>query len=143
MKRSTIAIIGVVIIVIAAAVALASGSKNNSNSSSNNSNTSNSDQNQPNDQNNSQTNPTSTNSVSIAGMAFNPSDITVKKGTTVTWSNNDNMTHTVQETDGKKGPNSSDLAPGDKYSFTFDETGTFAYHCSIHPSMSGSVVVTQ
>lgn len=91
---------------------------------------------------NSSPNPTKTNSVSIANMAFTPPDITVTKGTTVTWTNNDAVTHTVTENDGKTGPDSGDLAPTKTYSFTFNNTGTFKYHCSIHPSMLGTVTVT-
>jgi plastocyanin len=76
-------------------------------------------------------------------MAFSPNSITVKKGTTVTWTNNDSTTHTVQETDGKSGPKSDNIAPGGTYTFTFVAAGSFAYHCSIHPSMTGTVTVTE
>jgi plastocyanin len=87
--------------------------------------------------------PTATNSVMIQNFAFSPADITVKKGTTVTWTNNDSATHTVTETDGKTGPDSGDLAPSKTYSFTYNTAGTFAYHCSIHASMTGTVTVTE
>lgn len=84
------------------------------------------------------------NSVTIQNFAFTPSSITVKKGTKVTWTNKDNVTHTVNETDGQSGgPNSGDIAPGASYSFTFSTVGTFNYHCAIHPSMLGKVVVTE
>lgn len=92
---------------------------------------------------NSATSPTKTNSVSIANMAFAPADISVPKGTTVTWTNNDSVAHTVTENDGKTGPDSGDLAPSKTYSFTFNSTGTFKYHCTIHPNMMGSVTVTE
>jgi plastocyanin len=84
-----------------------------------------------------------TSNVSIQGFAFMPSDITVKKGTTVSWTNKDGTVHTVNETDGKTGPNSGDLNNGANYSFTYNQTGTFHYHCSIHPEMLGSVIVTE
>jgi len=71
-----------------------------------------------------------------------PGDITVKKGTTVTWTNNDSSPHSVNETDSQTGPDSGDLNAGDKYSFTFDNTGTFKYRCDIHPEMLGTVTVT-
>jgi plastocyanin len=87
--------------------------------------------------------PTATSSVSIENFAFMPPDITVKKGATVTWTNNDSTTHTVTASSGEKGPASSNLSPGDKYSFTFDTAGTFHYHCSIHPYMLGTVTVTE
>lgn len=87
--------------------------------------------------------PTATSTVTIDNFAFSPAAITVKKGTTVTWTNNDSTTHTVTETDGQNGPQSSNLATGKSYSFTYNTVGTFKYHCSIHPSMTGSVTVTE
>lgn len=86
--------------------------------------------------------PTSTDSVTIQNFAFIPGDITVKKGTAVTWTNKDSTTHTVNEMDGKQGPNSGNLNSGDKYSFTFNDVGTFKYRCNIHPDMLGTVTVT-
>jgi plastocyanin len=50
------------------------------------------------------------------------------------------MSHTVTGDNG--GPSSQPLATGQSYSFTFNTAGTFAYHCSIHPSMTGMVIVT-
>ena len=92
---------------------------------------------------NSSSNPTATNSVTIQNYAFSPSAITVKKGTSVTWTNQDSVTHTVTETDGKTGPSSGNLEPGKTYSFTYNTTGSFAYHCSIHTDMIGTVTVTE
>jgi len=83
-----------------------------------------------------------TNSVVIENFAFSPASITVKKGTTVTWTNKDGATHTVTEVDSQTGPDSGDLASSKSYSFTYTTTGTFKYHCAIHPSMVGSVTVT-
>lgn len=83
---------------------------------------------------------TNASSVSIANMAFSPSTITVKKGTAVTWTNNDSTTHNV--TAGNNGFSSGSLAPGKTFSFTFDKAGSFSYTCTIHPSMKGTVVVT-
>lgn len=83
-----------------------------------------------------------TNKVTIQNFAFAPSSIIVKKGTTVTWTNEDSVAHTVAETDGKTGPNSQDISKGQSYSFTYDTVGTFNYHCSIHPDMIGKVTVT-
>lgn len=87
--------------------------------------------------------PVATSTVTIQNFAFSPSDITVKAGSTVTWTNRDSVTHTVTENDGQAGPNSGDLAPGKSYSFTFTTSGTFKYHCSIHPEMLGTVTVTE
>jgi plastocyanin len=86
-------------------------------------------------------NQTSIDKVSIQNMSFSPDSITVKKGTTVTWTNNDSTTHTVTADSGS-GPKSGNLASSDTYNFTFNTTGTFNYHCSIHPSMTGKVTVT-
>src|ERR1700761_9071475 len=63
--------------------------------------------------------PTATNMVTIQNFAFSPANITVKKGTSVTWTNKDSTAHTVTETDGQTGPNSRDVNPGSSYSFTF------------------------
>lgn len=81
--------------------------------------------------------------VTIDGFAFSPASITVKKGTTVTWTNQDGAAHTVVETDGQNGPNSDRLEKGQSYSFTYTATGTYKYHCSIHPDMTGTVTVTE
>jgi plastocyanin len=88
-------------------------------------------------------NATATSSVTIDNFAFAPASITVKKGTTVTWTNKDSATHTVTESDGQDGPDSGDLAHGKSYSFTYDTAGTFKYHCAIHPDMLGTVIVTE
>lgn len=87
-------------------------------------------------------NSVATSSVAIQNFAFSPANITVKKGTTVTWTNKDSVAHTVTETDGKTGPTSGDVNPGANYTFTFNTPGTYHYHCSIHPEMVGTVIVT-
>jgi plastocyanin len=72
-------------------------------------------------------------------MAFSPSSITTTVGTTVTWTNNDNMDHTVTADDNSF--DSGSIAVGGTYSRTFSSAGNFGYHCSIHPGMRGSVAV--
>ncbi len=84
-----------------------------------------------------------TTAIEISNFSFQPDKITVKKGTTVTWTNKDSANHTVTGDDSQNGPASNTLAPGDSYSFTFTKTGTFTYHCSFHTDMTGSVTVTQ
>ncbi|GAA3036986.1 plastocyanin [Streptomyces olivoverticillatus] len=80
------------------------------------------------------------NHVTIAGFAFAPSTLTISRGTTVTWTNDDSAPHTV--TSSASGPlHSSTLHRGDTYSYTFNSTGTFGYYCMIHPDMHGTVVV--
>src|SRR5215204_5022182 len=82
--------------------------------------------------------------VSIQDFSFDPDQITVAPGTTVTWVNDGQTPHTVTSTDGKD-LDSATLQPGDSYTFTFedDDAGeTYAYHCSIHPQMTASVKVS-
>ncbi|GAA3430859.1 cupredoxin family copper-binding protein [Kutzneria kofuensis] len=86
--------------------------------------------------------PVATNTVSIKNFAFAPTTITVKVGTTVTWTNSDQDPHTVTS-DGKSGPlNSKPLNQGDTYQYTFTQAGTFSYLCTIHPFMTATVTVT-
>lgn len=80
--------------------------------------------------------------VTIANMAFSPSSISVKVGTTVTWKNNDGFAHTVTSDDGTSF-NSGNLAGGASFSYKTITAGTFNYHCSIHPGMTASLTVTQ
>ena len=81
---------------------------------------------------------TSTNAVEIVNFAFNPDTITVAAGTEVTWTNNGNTAHTVTGTNFESG----EIQPGQSYKHTFSSAGTYDYHCSIHTSMTGQVVVT-
>lgn len=80
-----------------------------------------------------------THNVTIQNSAFSPQSITVNKGDTVVWTNKDSMAHTVTGTPG--GPASPSIAAQGTYSFTFPATGTFTYHCTIHLTMTGTVVV--
>ena len=82
--------------------------------------------------------------VSIQDFFFDPDQLTVAPGTTVTWVNEGEAPHTVTSTDGKE-LDSATLQPGDTYSFTFkdDDAGeTYAYQCTIHPQMTASVSVS-
>lgn len=79
------------------------------------------------------------NAVTIANFAFGPSAITVAVGTTVTWTNSDTAGHTVTADDGSF--KSGTLGTGATFTQTFATAGTFAYHCSIHKSMTGTVTV--
>jgi plastocyanin len=85
--------------------------------------------------------------VTIQNFAFVPASITVPKGTTVTWVNQDPVNHQILNDAGASIAEgalfSSDSLPnGGTYSFRFDSPGTYPYHCSIHPSMKGTVIVT-
>jgi plastocyanin len=75
----------------------------------------------------------------LGNRAFAPDDVTIATGTTLTWTNTDAVAHTA--TSDSSAWNSGAIAPGGRYSFTFETPGTFAYHCTIHPGMVGTVVV--
>ena len=77
--------------------------------------------------------------VQIDQYAFLPQRITVKPGTTVTWTNDDDDSHTVASS--SKVFKSKALDTGDKFSFTFTTPGAYQYFCSVHPYMTGAVVV--
>lgn len=80
--------------------------------------------------------------VAIKNFAFAPAALTVKAGTTVTWTNQDSDAHTVTST-GSGGPlNSKALSTGGTFSHTFTEPGTYSYLCTIHPFMTATVTVT-
>jgi plastocyanin len=74
---------------------------------------------------------------------FAPTAIVVAKGSTVTWTNHDNFTHSVQFLNGGLPSNPLLMQPGQSVTFTFDTAGTFQYQCHLHPqNMKGSVTVT-
>jgi amicyanin len=77
--------------------------------------------------------------VKIDNFTFSPQTLTIKAGTKVTWTNDDDIPHTVVST--TKAFRSSALDTDDKYSFTFTTPGTFEYFCTLHPHMTGSIVV--
>lgn len=80
-------------------------------------------------------------SVSIVDFAFDSSSITIEAGSTVTWTNDGDAAHTVTADDGAF--DSGELASGETFSFTFDEPGTYTYHCDIHPDMTAEIIVTE
>ena len=83
--------------------------------------------------------PASTAEVKIDNFSFGPAAITVAVGTTVTWINRDDIPHTVVSTD--KVFKSKVLDTDEKFSYTFTKAGEYPYFCSIHPKMTGKVVV--
>jgi plastocyanin len=83
--------------------------------------------------------PASTAEVKIDNFVFGPAAITVPVGTTVTWVNRDDIPHTVVSTD--KVFKSKVLDTDEKFSYTFAKAGEYPYFCSIHPKMTGKVVV--
>ena len=77
--------------------------------------------------------------VRIANFTFTPPMLAVRPGTTVTWINDDDIPHTVVAND--KSFRSQVLDTGDRFSFTFAKAGQFGYFCSLHPHMTGKIVV--
>lgn len=135
------AIIGIIIavIVIGGGVFLVTRKDNKTTSGSSNTTS----VNEPSSNNTSST-PTATSNISIKDFAFSPVSITVKKGTTVTWTNNDSASHKIASDSGDSVSFGSDnLSNGQAFSFKFDQAGTFAYHCATHPSMKGTITVTE
>jgi plastocyanin len=78
-----------------------------------------------------------------ANGAFSPQSLTVKKGTTVKWTNNSQTLHTVTTPNTFSPLNSTALMPGNTYSYTFTQVGTFPYVSLANPSMTGMVIVQQ
>jgi plastocyanin len=78
--------------------------------------------------------------VSVKDFAFNPATASVPTGSKVTWTNNDTTAHTVTFDDGSA--DSGNVASAATFDHTFTTAGTFAYHCTIHSQMKGTVTVT-
>jgi len=83
--------------------------------------------------------PPASNTVTIQSMAFSPSTITITAGSTVKWTNNDAIAHTVTSNTGAF--DSGNMAAGATYSYTFSTAGTYNYHCTYHSGMTGTVMV--
>jgi plastocyanin len=83
--------------------------------------------------------PASTVKVVLQNISIQPADVTVAVGGTVTWANQDSVTHNLSDDAGTW--SSGAMAPGQTYSQKFATAGTFPYHCTIHPSMTGQVTV--
>ncbi len=79
--------------------------------------------------------------IAIYNYKFSPEVLTVPVGTTVTWTNKDDVPHSVVSSD-KHFPQSGGLDTGDHYSYTFSDAGSYEYFCSLHPFMKGKIVVT-
>jgi plastocyanin len=77
--------------------------------------------------------------VKIDNFSFGPETLTVAVGTTVTWTNRDDIPHTVVSTDGVFKSKVRDT--DEKFSYTFSRAGTYPYYCSVHPKMTGKIVV--
>ena len=82
-----------------------------------------------------------TREVKIDNYSFSPGTLTVPVGTTVSWTNRDETVHTVVAQDAGHTFKSGGLDTDDKFSFTFDKPGTYVYLCTVHPYMTGKIVV--
>jgi plastocyanin len=80
-----------------------------------------------------------TTEVKIDNFSFGPATLTVPVGTSVTWTNRDDIPHTVVSTEGVF--KSKVLDTDEKFAYTFSKAGTYPYFCSIHPKMTGKVIV--
>jgi plastocyanin len=77
--------------------------------------------------------------VVMKGIKFVPDSLTVKVGQTVTWLNQDNTDHDIVAVQGEF--KSGLFGQGKSFSFTFAKAGTYAYYCSVHPNMKGTIIV--
>lgn len=143
MRNKTV-IFGVIGVVVVAAIILTVVFAGNSkapttdNMGSMNMNTGNSTSNSS----SSDQNPVATTKVTISNFSFSPAAIKVKVGDTVTWTNQDEVGHTVTADNSSTDAPASDLlSKGQSYSFTFKKAGTYTYHCTPHPYMKGTVIV--
>ena len=80
------------------------------------------------------------NKIELKSFAFNPSELKIKTGETVTWTNKDSAPHTVTSDSGTE-ISSPTLSNSQTYSHTFNAQGTFQYHCSLHPGMKAKIIV--
>ncbi len=82
--------------------------------------------------------------VNIENFAFAPSTVTVKKGGSVTWTNRDSVQHDITpDTEGDAFQKSELLAKDESYTWKFETVGTYTYHCSPHPNMTGTITVVE
>jgi len=80
-----------------------------------------------------------TGAITIENFVFNPSVLTVKENTAVTWTNNDSAPHKIKS----DSFNSATLSKGESFKFTFYAAGEYDYSCALHPSMMGKIIVTK
>jgi len=76
--------------------------------------------------------------ISIKNLQFNPAVTNIATGDKITWKNEDSFTHDVTIDNGLF---DKDIEAGQSFSYTFNEAGTYEYHCDIHPSMKGTIIV--
>ncbi|MBE0428679.1 MAG: cupredoxin family copper-binding protein [Thermoleophilia bacterium] len=77
--------------------------------------------------------------VSISGLNYVPEEVTTDRGATVIWTNNDSVDHTVTADDASF--DSGTISQGESFKYIFNQSGSYPYHCAIHPEMTGMVTV--
>lgn len=143
-KRSAIIVSVVVLIIVAAVIGLFVSKARDKSTNNKTNTTSNSSSSMDNMDSNSSDKAVNTNTVAIKDFAFSPATITIKVGTTVTWTNQDSAAHTVtSDSSSKESFDSGSMAKGKTFSHTFKTAGTFDYICTFHPDMMGKVEVTE
>lgn len=154
MKKQTIVMAGLLIILVTSVVAVIAGNakdtEQQSDQSSQASQSSSAEQQQSKAATENRTpspSPSSADTVtnvSIKDYAFGPKDVSIKVGTTVTWTNEDSVRHTVTaDKASATAPKSDFFGKGESYSFKFAKAGTYSYYCEPHPYMKASVTVTE
>ena len=144
MRNKSIVLAVIAIVVVAGVVAAVVLGGNNDNMDDMNTNPSSSSQNSSDSSSTKAADAVATDQVEIEDYAFSPAVITVKVGTKVTWTNKDSVQHNiVADEASSNAPNGDLIAKGESYSFTFNKAGTYSYHCSPHPFMKATVIVTE
>lgn len=146
MKKSTLLVIGIVALLIIGGVLVWLIARQTSAPSTVTPQTGSASQSSPAHNQNMATTPPQSGEVNVTmqDLAFTPTTITIKKGTKVTWTNNDSVRHNVvaDATNAAGLPTENDLfGKNGTYSFTFNSVGTVKYHCTAHPFMTGTVEV--
>lgn len=126
MNKATLSIIIIAIVIVVGVIGYF-GYKSIYKTSSNNSANSNT------------TSQTQPNTVSLENLSFQPGVLSISVGDEVTWTNNDSVTHTIVADDSSF--QSEQLNSGSSFKNIFSKPGTYQYYCSIHPSMTGKIIV--
>lgn len=138
MKRGTGLFIGIAVILAAGVIAVAVINSNNKDNNKNKPATT-----QKSASISNAGNPVDTTAVSIKNYMFDPTVIKVKTGTNVTWTNTDSVQHNVvADNASSDAPNGPLIGKGQTYSFKFNKSGAYSFHCMPHSYMHGTVVVT-
>lgn len=139
MKKNILIAVVVVVLLGLGAVVIGSGSDKTDNGMQN------MDMSRMEPSSNQRSEPAAANTVIIDSLDFQQKEITVKKGDTVTWKNEDTARHNVVFDDESVGEveNSQLIGKGEELQFTFDKTGEFSYFCSPHPFMKAKIIVTE